>query len=104
MEKKFERQTMLLFLDGELDLNNVPSLRNAIDTDIDKKGIKTVIINMENVRFIDSSGLGMILGRYKKLLTMGGKLKIVNAPPHIYKIMEMAGLPKIIPFEKDETA
>ncbi|ADY56160.1 anti-sigma-factor antagonist [Syntrophobotulus glycolicus DSM 8271] len=104
MEKKVERQTMYLFLDGELDLNNAQSLRNVIDRDIDKKGIKTVIINMENVKFIDSSGLGMILGRYKKLLTLGGKLKIVNAPPHVYKIMEMAGLPKIIQFEKDETA
>ncbi|SPF35431.1 Anti-sigma F factor antagonist [Candidatus Desulfosporosinus infrequens] len=102
LEKKIERLTLLLRLDGELDMHTASMVRQAIDIEIEKRGIRTVILNFQNVRFVDSSGLGVILGRYKKLLPMGGKLKITNAPPHIYKIMELSGLPKIINFYMDE--
>ncbi|EHQ88133.1 anti-sigma F factor antagonist [Desulfosporosinus youngiae DSM 17734] len=102
LEKKIERLTLLIRLDGELDMHTASALRQAIDSEIEKRGIRTVILNLQGVRFVDSSGLGVILGRYKKLLPVGGKLKITNVPPHIYKIMELSGLPKIISFYVDE--
>ncbi|HEY8909774.1 MAG TPA: anti-sigma F factor antagonist [Desulfosporosinus sp.] len=102
LEKKIERLTLFLRLEGELDMHTASMLRQAIDSEIDKRGIRTVILNLQDVRFVDSSGLGVILGRYKKLLPLGGKLKITNVPPHIYKIMELSGLPKIISFYLDE--
>ena len=100
--KKIERLTLLLRLDGELDMNTASLVRQAIDVEIEKRGIRTVILNLEDVRFVDSSGLGVIIGRYKKLLPLGGNIKITNVPPHIYKIMELSGLPKIINFYADE--
>lgn len=102
LEKKIERLTLLLRIEGELDMHTASTLRHAIDTEIEKRGIRTVILNLQGVQFVDSSGLGVILGRYKKLLPLGGKLKITNVPPHIYKIMELSGLPKIISFYIDE--
>lgn len=84
-------------------MNTTENLRQAIDNEIERRGIRTVILNLEDVSFIDSSGLGVILGRYKKLLPMGGKIMISNVPPHIYKVMELSGLPKIIRFFSDET-
>ena len=102
MKKTVERQTLHLYLEGELDMNNAQRLKNLIDTEIDKKGITTVILHMDNVTFIDSSGLGVILGRYKKLLPLGGRLKVANVPSHLYKIMELSGLPKIIEFISDQ--
>lgn len=102
LEKKIERLTLILRLNGELDMHTASMVRQAIDIEIEKRGIRTVILNLEEVRFVDSSGLGVILGRYKKLLPLGGKLKISNVPPHIYKIMELSGLPKIISFYQDE--
>lgn len=102
LEKKIERLTLLLRLNGELDMHTASMVRQAIDTEIEKRGIRTVILNFQEVEFVDSSGLGVILGRYKKLLPLGGKLKITNVPPHIYKIMELSGLPKIIDFYLDE--
>jgi stage II sporulation protein AA (anti-sigma F factor antagonist) len=100
--KKIERLTLLLRLDGELDMHTASMVRQAIDLEIEKRGIRTVILNLQDVRFVDSSGLGVIIGRYKKLLPLGGKLKITYVPPHIYKIMELSGLPKIISFYVDE--
>jgi stage II sporulation protein AA (anti-sigma F factor antagonist) len=103
LEKKIERLTLFLRLDGELDMHTSDLVRQAIDMEIEKRGIRTVILNLQNVQFIDSSGLGVILGRYKKLLSIGGKLKITNVPPNVFKIMELSGLPKIINFYEDET-
>ncbi|MDD2234752.1 MAG: anti-sigma F factor antagonist [Desulfitobacteriaceae bacterium] len=102
MEKVIKRQTMFLRLDGELDMQTADSVRTTIDTEIDRRGVRTVIINLQKVEFIDSSGLGVLLGRYKKLRDLEGKLKITNVPPHILKIMELSGLPKIIHFYNDE--
>ncbi len=102
LEKKIERLTLLLRLDGELDMQTASTVRQAIDIEIEKRGIRKVILNFQNVRFIDSSGLGVIIGRYKKLLPLGGTLKICNVPPQIYRIMELSGLPKIINFYVDE--
>lgn len=79
------------------------SLRQAIDTEIDRRGIRTVILDLHDITFVDSSGLGVILGRYKKLLPLGGIISIRHVPPHIYKIMELSGLPKIIPFENESS-
>jgi stage II sporulation protein AA (anti-sigma F factor antagonist) len=103
MRKRVERQTLHLYIDGELDMKNAGDLKQLIDSEIDKKGIKTVVLHMQDLKFIDSSGLGVILGRYKKLLPLGGKIKITNVPPHLYKIMELSGLPKIIEFLPDES-
>ena len=102
LEKKIERLTLILRLEGELDMHTASMVRQTIDNAIEKRGIRTVILNFQNVGFVDSSGLGVILGRYKKLLPIGGNLKITNVPPHIYKIMELSGLPKIIKFYIDE--
>jgi len=102
LDKKIERLTLLLRLDGELDMNTASLVRQAIDVEIEKRGIRSVILNLQDVRFVDSSGLGVIIGRYKKLLPLGGNIKITNVPPHIYKIMELSGLPKIINFYADE--
>ena len=102
LEKKIERLTLLLRLNGELDMHTASMVRQAIDIEIEKRGIRKVILNLQNVQFIDSSGLGVIIGRYKKLLPLGGNLKLTNVPPHIYKIMELSGLPKIISFYVDE--
>ena len=98
MRKKIERQTLHLFLQGELDMNNANDLKAAIDNDIEKRGIRTIVFHMDDLKFIDSSGLGVILGRYKKLVPLGGKIQIQNVPAHLYKIMELSGLPKIIEF------
>jgi len=84
LEKKIERLTLLLRLDGELDMHTASMVRQAIDLEIEKRGIRTVILNLQNVRFVDSSGLGVIIGRYKKLLPLGGKSKKSPMSPHIF--------------------
>jgi stage II sporulation protein AA (anti-sigma F factor antagonist) len=103
ISKQFDRQTLLLRISGELDMQTSETLRQTIDSEIERRGIRQVMLNLKDVSFIDSSGLGVILGRYKKLTALGGALVITNAQPHVLKIMELSGLAKIIRFYTDET-
>lgn len=101
MQKHISQQTLTLYLTGELDMSNAEDLRTLIDRDIDRKRIRKVILDLSAVTFIDSSALGVILGRYKKLLALNGKIQIANASPHIYRILSVSGLPSIIEFTSD---
>ena len=82
-------------------INNIGNVNVATRQSFDVDD-SIVPLNLQNIQFVDSSGLGVIIGRYKKLLPLGGKLKITNVPPNIYKIMELSGLPKIVSFYVDE--
>jgi stage II sporulation protein AA (anti-sigma F factor antagonist) len=101
--KKFDRQTLFIRLNGELDMQTAEALRQAIDSEIERRGIRKIILNLKDVAFIDSSGLGVILGRYKKLDALGGSFIITNSQPQVFKIMELSGLSQIIKFYTDET-
>jgi len=84
-------------IDGELDLSTSPAFREKIEAEMDQvETVKSLILNLEKTTFIDSSGLGAILGRYKRLSQRGGKLYAVNVPPYVYKIFELSGLLKIM--------
>ena len=54
-------------------------------------------MDFENVNFMDSAGIGMVLGRYKMMNMLGGTMSMVNTKPNVRKVFEMAGITKIIP-------
>jgi stage II sporulation protein AA (anti-sigma F factor antagonist) len=77
-------------------------VRSAIENEL-KKGLYTnLILNLKGLDFMDSSGLGVILGRYKRVSQLGGKMILCSVQPSVQKIMEMSGLFKILPFFDDE--
>jgi stage II sporulation protein AA (anti-sigma F factor antagonist) len=76
--------------------------RDAVDKILWDKPIKNLILDISEVNFIDSSGLGAILGRYKILQQRGGKMSIWGAKPSVYRILELSGIMKIIPVLKTE--
>jgi stage II sporulation protein AA (anti-sigma F factor antagonist) len=83
-------------LSGELDHNSSEEVRVRIDDRIDRDNITKVILNFSGVNFMDSSGIGAVLGRYKKLSNKGGKLCIAEPSKNVNRIFELAGLYKVI--------
>lgn len=83
---------MKVDLKGEIDHHSSIVIREEIDSYIEKHRIKKILINFKNVTFMDSSGIGMIIGRYKKLQKLGGKIGVVNLSPKIKSIFQMSGL------------
>ncbi|MBE6062750.1 MAG: anti-sigma F factor antagonist [Clostridium butyricum] len=94
----FEKKNNILVvnLSGELDHDSAESVRVKIDDKIDEDNIIKVILNFSGVTFMDSSGIGAVVGRYKKVSNKGGNLCIVEANKNVDRIFDLAGLYKII--------
>lgn len=87
---------LIVTLSGELDHNSAEEVRVKIDDRIDRDNIGKVILNFSGVTFMDSSGIGAVLGRYKKLSNKGGKLCVAEPSKNVNRIFELAGLYKLI--------
>lgn len=101
---KVEGQALIAALEGELDLHTLPEFKEQIIALFDAHPhIKHLIMNVKGLSFIDSSGLGVILGRYRVLQERGGRLFFVQANPQVKRILQMSGFQKISEFY-DSTA
>ena len=81
----------------EIDENSTDKLRRKIDNEITRFLPRKVIFDFSNVSFMDSAGIGMLIGRYKLVKLLGGKVEIANINSSIRKIFEMSGIFRIIP-------
>ena len=91
--------TLVVKLSGELDQSCVPEIRDKIDKEISAHSINNLIMDFHGVSFMDSSGIGMLLGRFKLIKARGGKMLIIRTQPQVDKVIELSGLKKIIEFE-----
>ena len=99
MESKFYNEDKLLIfkITDEIDDCNVQKIRRKADTEIERYMPKKVVFDFDNVTFMDSSGIGLIIGRYKFANMLGGKLEVANLTQSVKKIFEMSGILKLIP-------
>ncbi|HBG15551.1 MAG TPA: hypothetical protein DDW93_02120 [Firmicutes bacterium] len=97
LELKRNGSTLLAQVSGELDLSTSPVFREQIETELEQYGnIQHLILDFTDTKFVDSSGLGAILGRYKTISQRGGRLSAVNVPPHLQRLFELSGLLKVM--------
>lgn len=87
---------------GEIDHHSAKPLREQIDTALYLYRPSTVIMDLSGVGFMDSSGLGLILGRYTKAKDLGGKLIVANPGPSVERVLNLAGTHKLITIKKNE--
>jgi stage II sporulation protein AA (anti-sigma F factor antagonist) len=106
LQVRFSQKGSILIakLSGELDHHSADYLRMKIDCEITKSTTKSLLLDFSDVGFMDSSGLGVIMGRYKNMRSMNGKTAVVSVNSQIRKLLEMAGIGKIVPIyeEKDK--
>ena len=89
--------TLIVSLAGELDHHSAEYVRQKIDNELMKSSNRDVILDFSDVSFMDSSGIGVVIGRYKNIQKLNGKLAIINLNSQVRRIFEMSGLLKIIP-------
>lgn len=99
MESKFyEKDKLLVFrITDEIDDFSVQKIRRRADYEIERYMPKRVVFDFNNVSFMDSAGIGLIIGRYKFANMLGGKLEVTNLTDSVKKIFEMSGILKLIP-------
>ncbi len=83
---------LLVSLTGEVDISATDFLRDDVDNALGDNAGVNLIFDLSGVSFIDSAGLGVILGRYKKVSAAGGKVYLAGAGPQVKKILELSGL------------
>ena len=99
MESKFyEEKKLLVFkITDEIDDCSVQKIRRRADYEIERYMPKRVIFDFDSVTFMDSAGIGLLIGRYKFTNLLGGRLEIANLTQSVRKIFEMSGILKLIP-------
>lgn len=86
---------MIAYLIGEIDHHSAADVREKIDNAMSYKKPQHLILDFKNVTFMDSSGIGLVMGRYRMLQSFRGTLEIRNVTPQTKKLMELAGLESI---------
>ena len=98
-----KKDKRLIFeIEEDIDECCVQKIRRRIDNEIQRYMPKEVIFDFSNVSFMDSAGIGIIIGRYKLINMKKKKKKIANVNTQIQKIFEMSGLLRLIPVEQKD--
>ena len=81
---------------GEIDHHTAASIRQGIDATLFEKRPKTLILDLSAVSFMDSSGLGLIMGRYSVMKELGGDMTVWNPSPETRAILTLAGMERLV--------
>lgn len=92
-------RTVTAFLEGELDHHAAKGIREEIDESIERLKPSLLILDFKDVTFMDSSGIGLVMGRYRTMQLLNGRLIVKNASLHIRKVMRLAGIDRLAEFE-----
>ncbi len=97
MKYKYEFEQLSIQLIGDVDEYYVSQIREKIDALTLVTGLKRVIFDFAEVSFVDSTGLGLIFGRYKKLASRNVELLLKNVPSHVDKVFRTSGVYSVCP-------
>jgi len=99
-----EQAVTTVYLAGELDHHRAAPLREHVDSVIRERCPETLVLDFSGIGFMDSSGIGFVMGRYRLMQSMGGRLIVRGASPRLEKVMRLAGLERLPIWDKKEGA
>lgn len=101
-ESDFSGELLVVRITGEIDHHSAVEMRSGIDAEIFERRPEKLILDLSGVDFMDSSGLGLILGRLATMRKVGGELVVINPNEGVMKILKLAGAERIIKIERVE--
>lgn len=106
MEINYSKKDKLLKVEitEEIDHHMVERIRRKVDDEITRHMPRKTVFDFDRVSFMDSAGIGMIIGRYKMMKLIGGETEIVNISPNVKRILEMSGINKIISMKEKKAS
>ena len=100
LKTKFEGKTMVASVYGEIDHHSVRDIRTKVDVAVCSARPERIALDLSGVSFMDSSGLGLIMGRYALASEIGAEIFVLKPTDAVARIILMAGLDKIIPIKR----
>ena len=106
MEINYSKKDKLLKVEitEEIDHHIVEKIRRKVDDEITRHMPRKTVFDFDRVSFMDSAGIGMIIGRYKMMKLIGGETEIINISPNVKRILEMSGINKIISMKEKKAS
>ena len=104
MKYQVQENCLTIYLPREVDHHKAEEIKREADAVIDRNHIKYVIFDFEMTDFMDSSGIGVIMGRYKTVSLIGGVVWAVHTNARIKKILTLSGVTKIMQIYEEERA
>lgn len=96
LEYELQRHTLTVCLRSELDHRAAEEIRAELDELLKNRSIRRLVLDLGRLKFMDSSGIGLIIGRYKLMARRGGSVSIANADERMDRIFRMAGLYQLV--------
>ena len=93
-----EGDRLCIAVSGEIDHHTAAQLRSGIDDEVLRWMPKKLVLDFSGVTFMDSSGIGLIMGRYRLLEPLGGAVELANVPRPLKKVMTVAGITHLAKF------
>ena len=90
------KRILTVFLSGELDHHTSRSIREQVDIAITKHRPALLVLDFSRVTFMDSSGIGLIMGRYRLISDFGGDILVANPPEGILKLLKLGSVERIV--------
>lgn len=97
-----QEEIMFVNLSGELDQSTADQVKLRLMTTLAAFDIKHIVFNLKALTFMDSSGIGIILGRYNQVKALGGRVFVIGMNPTVDKVFHLAGLNQIMTVIDDE--
>ncbi len=92
-------EVLTAYLSGELDHHTAKQMREEIDMAVELNMPSLLVLDFSGITFMDSSGIGLVMGRYRNLQKTGAALHINGTSPSIYKVMKLAGIERLAKLE-----
>lgn len=96
MQYQIKENCLTIFLPAEVDHHNAEEIKREADKVIEEQHIKYVIFDFGRTNFMDSSGIGVIMGRYRQIFLLGGEVWAIHTSERMRQILNMSGVTKII--------
>ncbi len=96
MDIRSENGKAVAVLTGDIDHHSARKLRSELDSFVITMQPDILIIDLTGISFMDSSGIGLIIGRYKLLKELGGKLEVKSPQPYIRRVLRLSGIERIV--------
>ena len=92
---EYRQNEITVYLDGEIDHHSAGIIRTSVDDAVLARRPETLVLDFGRVTFMDSSGIGFVMGRYKLMKAIGGRIIVRNLSPSAYKVMKLAGMERL---------
>ncbi len=102
IQTQVHQHSLVVRVRGELDHHSAARVRQAVDSLLARGVARNLVLNLQGLSFMDSSGVGVILGRYRLVREKGGRMALCRVPEAVRRVLHISGVPKVIPVEESE--